>query len=183
MIAHSTRYVGARLRLCLISGIFACAGAGAGLGCGSQLKNEQARTSIANVRATSAKDCPTPAESEAIAGPILTGRAIDKVRPLYLPVGLREGDSEGVALAGAVIQVRPIPGVTAQELDRALACHGASQSLARESATSDPFWLPGRGVSVRVSSEGDELAVYVEGVTQRDAETILSRAQQLAGRP
>jgi len=126
-----------------------------------------------------------PDVGEATLAPVLQERAnIDSVSPLYADVpGGKSGG--GTRLDGAVVRIRPIPGMTAEWLDRALECHSARRVLGRIPADvlpNDPFWLPGgRTVDIDAESARDGFQVAVRGSTVDDNKEILSRANAFAG--
>jgi hypothetical protein len=117
--------------------------------------------------------------------PVLTGAAVEGVEPLY-------GNIENVKvgpeseLQGAMIRIRPTPGMTAEWLDRALECHSARRVLGRIAASelpNDPFWLPGRTVDIDAESARDGFTVAVRGVTPADGREILQRANAFHATP
>jgi hypothetical protein len=115
-----------------------------------------------------------PNADESILAPILSGQALEGVEPLYvasssLGMGLQS------RLVGATLRVRPIPNVTAEQLDRALECHSARAAP----SPSDPFMLPGRAVDIEVSSARDGFRISVRADAGDDAAQILSRANAL----
>lgn len=110
--------------------------------------------------------------------PVLSGTAIEAVEPLY-------GNIENVKvgpeseLQGAMIRVRPVPGMTAEWLDRALECHSARRVLGKiapNELPNDPFWLPGRTVDIDAESARDGFTVAVRGASPTDGREILERA-------
>jgi hypothetical protein len=114
--------------------------------------------------------------------PIFGHRAVESAEPLYARTSAdRAGAS--VRLEGAVIYVRAIQGVTVEWLNRALECHGARRVLGKipeNVSPNDPFWLPGRMVSVETQSIGHGFRIAVRGATQADAQEILIRANAFA---
>ena len=111
--------------------------------------------------------------------PVLTGSAIESVEPLYTRVAMRDSDVQG-ALHGAWITVRPLPGMTAELLERSLECHSARAALGRvDGPATDPFTLPSALVDISVEPEGDAFRVGVGAPRNEEAHEILSRAEQL----
>jgi hypothetical protein len=108
---------------------------------------------------------------------VLSGRAVERVDPLYEGV---QSKSSSPRLEGAALSVRPIRGATAEWLNRSLECHGVERMLGRVTAlgntTVDPFVLPGSFVHIRVQSSGDGFRVELSGTTIAEAREILSRA-------
>lgn len=107
---------------------------------------------------------------------VLSGRAVERVDPLYVGV---QSKSSSPRLEGAVLSVRPIRGATAEWLNRSLECHGVERMLGRVTALGnavDPFVLPGSFVHIRVQSSGDGFRVELSGATISEGREILSRA-------
>jgi len=121
----------------------------------------------------------TAAEDESALKPVLSGSAIEKVEPLYGNIENAKGGAQP-ELQGAMIHVRPVPGMTGEWLDRALECHSAKRVLGRIPAgdlPNDPFWLPGdRTVDIDAESARDGFTVAVRGATVADGHEILERA-------
>jgi hypothetical protein len=145
-------------------------------GCG------RAATPADHAAAVETTKCDGAVDEEALA-PVLTGGAIERVDPLYTKLPMR--DSDGYAtLNGARITVRPLPGMTAELLERALECHSARGTLGQvDTSTSDPFVLPSTTVDIQVASEGDAFRVGVEARRKEEAHEILDRATQLMAMP
>ncbi len=141
-------------------------------GCGSAATPADRAAAVETTKCSGAVD-------EAALAPVLTGGAIERVGPLYNKVWMR--DSDGYAtLDGAWITVRPLPGMTAESLQRALECHSARGTLGQvNSSTSDPFVLPSTTVNIQVASEGDAFRVGVGAPRSEEAREILDRAMQL----
>jgi hypothetical protein len=110
--------------------------------------------------------------------PIFSHRAVESAEPLYVRT------SRGMSrLAGAIIHLRAIQGMTAEWLDRALECRSAERVLgkiAENVSPNDPFWLPGRMVQIQTESAGHGFRVSVSGATSDDAQEILIRANAFA---
>src|SRR5271166_6079851 len=72
-----------------------------------------------------------PDLDESVLGPVLDGRALKNVEPLYSGTASSEGSkgNNQSELRGAVVNVQAVPGVTAEWLDRALECHSAKRVL------------------------------------------------------
>lgn len=119
-----------------------------------------------------------PDVDEARLVPVVTGSAVDSVEPLY--TGSPDDKSGSpTRLSGAVIRIRAIRGITSEWLDRALECHSAKRLLGHlpvEAMANDPFWLPGRMVSIRADPAQDGFMVAVRGESTDDAQEILIRA-------
>jgi hypothetical protein len=126
-----------------------------------------------------------PDLDESALGPVLDGRALKNVEPLYSSSATSEG-SKGNSqseLRGAIVNVQAVPGVTAEWLDRALECHSAKRVLGQiqqGGAAEDPFWLPGSVVDIDVQSAKDGFRVAVAGASPAEGQQILTRAQSFA---
>ncbi|MGD0677538.1 MAG: hypothetical protein ABSC94_19125 [Polyangiaceae bacterium] len=152
-------------------------------GCGATFTNENAAAKSAEVVATAPRRCANVPPDRDTLAQVLNGSAIENVTALYEPFATRGSDPQGYALAGAVIQVRPLPGMTPESLDLALECHSARQAARNEPVDrGDPFALPGKVVAVEVKSVGHAFAVSVAGVTNKDAKLVLARARELGAR-
>jgi hypothetical protein len=125
--------------------------------------------------------CAANADETALA-PVLDGTAIESVEPLYNSVvGYKTG--QYTELTGSAIKVRALQGVTAEWLTRALECHSAKRvlgSIASTSASSDPFWLPGKMVSIDAQSAHDGFRVEVRAAGPVEGNLVLDRAKAFA---
>ncbi len=153
--------------------------AGIGGGCAS---SPPPQTAVETASSWERSQCATFRDDAAIAD-VLSGRAIERIDPLYAGV---QSKSSSPRLEGAVLTVRPLRGATAEWLDRSLECHGVEQMLGRATARGgavDPFVLPGAFVRINVHSAGDGFRIELVGATMADAREILSRADAfLTGR-
>ena len=112
--------------------------------------------------------------------PVLSGEAIQGVQPLYTTI---EGAKSGVGseLRGVTVTVRPLPGMTAEWLDRELECHSARATLGHgQGAPDDPFFLPTSFVNIEVRSATDGFDAEVVGYAPEEAAEILARANAFA---
>jgi len=119
-----------------------------------------------------------PDLDEKALGPVLDGKSVQDVQPLYTSVETAKNGSEA-ELRGVTIRFEALPGVTAEWLDRALECHSARRVLGRIPASSfpnDPFWLPGNVVDIDARSDRDGFLVAVRGATPDVARQIVARA-------
>jgi len=145
---------------------------GAVCGCAS---SQPTQTPVETASAWERSQCVAFRNDPAIAD-ILNGKAIERIEPLYAGV---QSKSSSPRLAGAVLLVRPIRGVSAEWLDRSLECHGVERMLGQGTALGgavDPFALPGSSVRINVHSTGDGFRVDLIGATSAEAREILSRA-------
>jgi hypothetical protein len=151
-------------------------------GCGETLEPAKSPTDQATqmVRTRCGPDL-----DESALGPVLDGRALKNVEPLYSSTAGSEGskgDNQS-ELRGAVVNVQAVPGVTAEWLDRALECHSAKRVLGQgpqAGGAEDPFWLPGSVVDIDVRSAKDGFRVAVAGTSPAEGQKILTRAQSFA---
>jgi hypothetical protein len=81
-------------------------------------------------------------------------------------------------LAGATVEVRPVPGLSAERLQRVVAC-----GLAAAVTPGASDWIPlPAGVVPWVRSGGDRFLVDLRATNERDAKETLAAVQQLASR-
>jgi hypothetical protein len=121
-----------------------------------------------------------PEVNDSDLAPVLSGRAVQGVGPLYNTVEAGKSGEES-RLRGAVLTIGALPGVTAEWLDRELECHGARLTLGRiTSSPEDPFWLPGSSIDIDVRPGKDGFVVGVAGYSSSDARQIFDRAQAFA---
>jgi hypothetical protein len=126
-----------------------------------------------------------PDLDESALEPVLSGKALKNVEPLYSGNAASEGSkgNNQSELRGAVVNVQAVSGVTAEWLDRALECHSAKRVLGQgpqAGAAEDPFWLPGSVVDIDVQSAKDGFRVAIAGATPAEGQQILARAQSFA---
>ena len=75
--------------------------------------------------------------------------------------------------------IRPPEAVSAERLTRILQCHSARELLGRDDrvkVASDPYWLPGAWVDIRVTPEDGNYAVDLEADTIAKSLQVYSRA-------
>jgi hypothetical protein len=141
----------------------------------------RARTALEKAQELERQRCGPDLELNGLA-PILGGEAIEKWEPAYLATPSCGGGAGGCykRLAGAVITLRALPGVTAEWLDRLLECYSALRLLGKFPAAeqpNDPFWLPGRTVDIDVTSTGKGFAVSIRSLDVGDAQQIQERTR------
>ena len=116
--------------------------------------------------------------------PSLYGPAIvERVSPHYAYV-MGGPNGRETHLAGAELEVRPLPGVTAEVLERALMCRSAKLLL--EHATplpSEPYFLPDGWVKVDVRSGSGSFVVSLIAEDDAHGREILARAQAFVAPP
>jgi hypothetical protein len=123
-----------------------------------------------------------PDLDEKALGPILDGKLVQDVEPLYASVESAKNGSDS-ELRGVTIRLEALPGVTAEWLDRALECHSARRVLGRvpmSSVPNDPFWLPGNVVDIDAQSARDGFLVAVRVDTPDVAREIVARGNAFA---
>lgn len=105
---------------------------------------------------------------------------IEKVSPLYQYVIGGPNDREA-RLGGAEIELRPLPGVTAELLERTLVCRSAQLTLGHaEPLANEPYFLPDGWVKVDVRSGGGSFIVRLSGEDDEHGREILRRARAYA---
>jgi hypothetical protein len=152
-------------------GTFALALGCGSLGCASS--SEPPRTAgLAADRARCAEFVNDPSAAEA-----LSRDSIEGVEPLYAAITAR---TTSTFLVGATIHVRPVKGVTAEWLGRALACRqiGAGPGTLAHGEIMPAFSPDAR---VEVKSAGDGFRVEVTASTAEEAREILSEATAFSG--
>jgi hypothetical protein len=154
-------------------GTFALALGCGSLGCASS--SEPPRTaSLAADRARCAEFANDPSAAEA-----LSRDSIEGVEPLSAAVTARGGGAT-TSLVGATIYVRPVKGVTAEWLGRALACRqmGVGPGTLAHGEIMPAFSPDAR---IEVKSAGDGFRVEVTASTAEEAREILSQATEFSG--
>lgn len=137
------------------------------------------RTPADRAREVEPKCATVPAEATAA---LLDPKSIDVVEPAYSYVKSGPNDREA-RLRGALLRVRPLPGMTRESIERALECHEAGVTLGREpAAVDDPYVLAERWLDIEVDSEGDGFAVKAQIDEFEDAKRVLERARSFAAR-
>jgi hypothetical protein len=119
------------------------------------------------------KVCDGVADSEAIRR--LPRESIEDVQPLRENTNRVSGSQAytGSVLVGALMTVRPLPGLTRERLQRVLECGFAL--AATEGADTDWPKLPA-GTMIKVHSGGDRFFVELRGTNEAAAERVLQAA-------
>jgi hypothetical protein len=103
------------------------------------------------------------------------------VEPIYSHVMTGNNNDED-RVNGAKLIVRPPKDVSADEMTRVLQCHGARVLLGQlGSVVDDPYWLPDRWVSIKVTPEDGNFAVSLSADTIHDNLQVFSHASHYAG--
>ncbi len=85
-------------------------------------------------------------------------------------------------MAGAVLHLRPLAGLTAELLDRGLLCHAAQLVLGHAPVgDDDPYVLPGGWVKIDVRSGGASFVVRVTADDPGRARELYDRARRFSG--
>ncbi|HEY8072589.1 MAG TPA: hypothetical protein VIF62_00725, partial [Labilithrix sp.] len=114
---------------------------------------------------------------------VSSSSVVEQVEPSYarIPGGPNANEFR---LRGVRIHLRPMPGATRETLVRALECHEALVVLGRVAAASDdPYAVPGRWLSIDVTSVGDGFVALVESDDHEAAAEALERAKRFRARP
>jgi hypothetical protein len=100
------------------------------------------------------------------------------VEPLYTHI-MTGGDNAEERVNGAKLYVTAPNGVGAEELTRALQCHGARALLGQiGTAPNEPYSLPGRWVSIDVKAEEGHFLVTLSSDTVHDNLQLFGRANR-----
>lgn len=133
------------------------------------------RAAAETLRQAEAQACSGMPERERNLGAFFRRGDIESFAPLYEASG-----RTATALKGAILVMRPAPGMTAEWLQRNIECHiarSAALGHSTEQMSKCPFAL--NGVSVEVRSGGDKFLVYVRGGDPKTADEIWQRTQTL----
>jgi hypothetical protein len=130
---------------------------------------------------------------DAALGQDLLGSAkVLDVQPLYAYVPTLSNNNTDERIHGAKLLVRPPPGVSAEQMTRALQCRTASIWLGQvppAEAANDPYWLPDAWTRIRVTPEDGNFSITVEADSTRDDLRVFrqvhlyARQRMLAGDP
>jgi len=102
------------------------------------------------------------------------------VEPLYTHI-MSGADDAAERVNGAQMIVTPPSGVSAEELTRALQCHGARTLLGQiGSASNEPYSLPARWVDITVKAEQGNFAIILSSDTVHDNLQVYGRAHRYA---
>jgi len=136
---------------------------------------------VSEAKETEAAVCPAGRAPE-YPESLFDARSTVRVEEIYSSV--RTGRSGNEArLQGAKLRLRPIAGMTTNDLEALLLCHQARRVLGRSGEielTSDPYWLPQSWLNITVESESGNFLVSVRGPDNKTANEILSRAMAFA---
>ncbi|HXX68425.1 MAG TPA: hypothetical protein VEK07_14645 [Polyangiaceae bacterium] len=142
---------------------------------GCATSSPAAKTAADSAHVVAANRC-ADVEGDSNLNAVLSGEAVDYVKPLYANLSDPRGSQES-QLRGATVMVRALPGMTAEWLDRQLKCHSATETLGQSEAPStDPFFLPGTPVTIAVRPLGSAFAVDISAFPPKAAHRILNRA-------
>jgi hypothetical protein len=135
-----------------------------------ELRAEKERRTAAAMIETKLAACRGISDAELGHSPFAHRRAIAAVLPHH----------EGGAMRGVLIVFKPVPGLTADWLEQAIACHRAEFERLGEPPTylsDDPTLVP--GATATVSSHRGHLEVLIETKNDVSAHVALGRAEDL----
>jgi len=116
--------------------------------------------------------------------PRLFGRDVIESEAPYYRYAMGGPNGREAHVAGVELELRPLPGVTAELLERGLLCRSAQLMLGHASPLpNEPYYLPGAWVTVDVRSGGGSLAVRVAAEDDEHGREILARAKAFLARP
>jgi hypothetical protein len=144
------------------------------LGCAS---NPPPTVKAAQVEQLQCDQTTTPQED----AQILESTKVISSEPIYSTVP--SVDNVEHRVNGAKLVVRPPEGVSAERMTRILQCHSARELLGRADRAelaSDPYWLPGEWIDIRVTPEDGNYAVTLEADTITKSLQVLARAAAYA---
>ena len=127
------------------------------------------------------EQCDGPAKPENQVA-LLNSVSVLGAKPLYSHVITGKNDSED-RITGAWLLVRPPPGVSAEQLTRALQCHSAEALLGQVDTSQfgqDPFSLPSAWVDIQVTPEDGNFGVSIRDDSVADGLETFHRATAFA---
>ncbi len=102
---------------------------------------------------------------------------VERVEPYYRYV-IGGPNGREARFAGAELRLRPLPGVTAELLERGLMCRSAKLMLGQtEAMPSEPYFLPDGWVAIDVRSGGGDFIVDISAEHSEHGHTIFERAR------
>lgn len=142
------------------------------------------RAAAGALRVAEAAACNGISDRDRDASPMLALRSeIEQVEPLRETPRLGPSSSYGNSspvLAGAVVMVRAVPGLTGEWLQRTIDCHIArAAALGRDVVAMPDCPLALGDVTARVRSAGGRFVVEVRALQAATAEEVLRRARRL----
>ena len=109
---------------------------------------------------------------------LLSASLVEKVEPAIAHVASGPIQDEA-RLRGALIHLRPAPGLTREVLQRVVECHEVHVVLGTERELPyDPYTLPGKWLEIAADSEGDGFSVSVQTEEFATAQQVLARARR-----
>jgi hypothetical protein len=140
------------------------------------------RAASKTLRDAEARACIGLADADRDMSPFSHREDIATVEPLTLRSG---GGKSGpwTRMAGAVIVVRAVPGMTAQWLQRVIDCHMARNEALGHDVPEMPYCpLVPNGIAATVTATATEFAVGIQSDDPAVAQEVLRRAQSLVAR-
>jgi hypothetical protein len=133
------------------------------------------------LRTAEARACAGLSDDDRDMSPFFHRDDIAGVEALNVSAG--SGKSHRTIMEGAVVTFRPVPGMTAQWLQRVVDCHVARNAALGHDLAEMPYCpLVLNGVTARVTSTPTGLAVAVSSEDSGAAQQILDRSRALVGR-
>lgn len=140
------------------------------------------RAASASLRDAEARACVGISDDDRDLSPFEHPEEIAAVEPLKERVQMGRTSSE--SLAGAVVTIRAVPGLTAEWLQRIVDCHLARNSSLGHVVPEMPNCpLVPKGVEAKVTSAGNGFAVSIRSNDGETVKEILARARRLQETP
>lgn len=134
------------------------------------------------LRDAEARACVGLADADRDMSPFAHGEDIASVQPLTMRSGGGKSGPSG-RMAGALVVVRAVPGMTAQWLQRVIDCHVARNGALGHDVPEMPYCpLVPNGITASVTPTETGFAVAIQADDPAMAQEVLRRAQGLAGR-
>jgi hypothetical protein len=140
------------------------------------------RAASSTLRDAEARACVGINPSDRDISPLEHVEDISSVEPLKERIGMGKSSSE--QMAGVVVTLRAVPGMTAEWLQRVADCHLArNASLGHVVPELPNCPLVPKGIEARVTSTGNGFAVTIRSNEDEAAKEVLARAQRLRFAP
>ncbi len=121
------------------------------------------------------------AQADETTAAALSPGLVEGVDPAYSFVPSGGGVDRAIHMRGARMRLRPVLNLSAEALQRTLECHEAGVTLgSAHEVASDPYFLSGEWLDIRVDSTGDGLVAAVVTDDLDAAKLVLDRARSFA---
>lgn len=141
------------------------------------------RAASAALREVEASACVGVADEDRDISPFERTEDIASTTPLTERRATSVGREHAAVTVGARVVFRPVPGLTAEKLQRQVDCHLARAAVLGHNLPEMPDCpLVPRGAHARVVAAGNDLAVEVRGEDPGAAAEIVARAERLSSR-